>query len=59
MLRVERIPKNAGKFIIERAAHTDSLVRFVPKDKYYDSIEEAIEAFQQSLNEKSKNESET
>jgi hypothetical protein len=42
MLRLEKIPKNAGKFIIERVAKTNSLIRFTPKDKYYNSIEEAI-----------------
>ena len=43
MLRIERIPKNAGKFIFERKVGTGSLIRFNPKGKYYDTIENIIE----------------
>jgi hypothetical protein len=44
MLKLEKIPKNAGKFIIERAANTTSQVQFVPNGKYYNSIEDAVNA---------------
>ena len=42
MLKVERIPKNAGKFIFEQNGDTSSMIRFTPNGKYYDSIEDLI-----------------
>ena len=47
MVIVKRIPENAGKFIFKRNCDTASAVRFEGQ-RYYDSIEEAIEALLQS-----------
>lgn len=40
MLVVERVPKCAGKFLIECARHTDNMVRF--SGRFFDSIDDAI-----------------
>lgn len=41
MLVIEKIPKNAGKFILECEKNTLSTVKFTGR-KYFDSIEEAV-----------------
>jgi hypothetical protein len=43
MLIVERVPRHAGKFIIECDQGTGALVRFSGK-QYYDTIEDALDA---------------
>lgn len=41
MCVVMETPKHAGKFIVERAPHTYTDVRFL-KEQYFDTIEEAV-----------------
>jgi len=42
MLIIERTPQNAGRFIFEANQRTGDFVKFYA-EKFYDSIEEAIE----------------
>lgn len=47
MLVVKRIPRNAGKFIFERAPNTMAVINF-RNNKFYDSIEEAMADLQKN-----------
>lgn len=44
VLVVDQVPKNAGKFIIECAESACATIRF-SGEKFYDSVEEAVEDF--------------